>query len=48
MTLSQPFSGNNPLSIAKKIVDGEFEPIKEDGFYSPMLIQIVKICMSAD
>ena len=47
MTLSQPFSGNNPLSIAKKIVDGEYEPIKED-YYSPMLIMIVKKCMIAD
>ena len=36
------------LEIAKKIVDGEFEPIKDDGFYSPMLVQIVNICMSAD
>jgi len=49
MTLSQPFSGNNPLSIAKKIVDGEYEEIhEEDGFYSPMLIQIVRRCMDAD
>lgn len=49
MTLQQPFSGNNPLSIAKKIVDGEYEEIREeDGYYSPMLIQIVRRCMDAD
>jgi hypothetical protein len=36
MTLKQPFSGNNPLTLAKKIVDGEFDEIKDD-FYSPML-----------
>lgn len=37
MTLSQPFSGNNPLSIAKHIVDGEYAPIPDD-YYSAMLI----------
>lgn len=47
MTLSQPFSGNNPLSIAKKIVDGEYEPIKEEN-YSPLLIETVQKCMTAD
>jgi NIMA (never in mitosis gene a)-related kinase len=35
MTLKQPFSGNNPLSIAQKIVEGEYESIREDdAFYS--------------
>ena len=38
MTLQQPFNGNNPLSIAQKIVDGEYEPLEEDGFYSQMLL----------
>ena len=48
MSLQQPFSGNNPLSIAKKIVDGDYDPISDDGFYSSMLIQIVRRCMTAD
>ena len=47
MTLQQPFSGNNALSIAKKIVDGEYEPIREE-FYSEMLITVVRRCMTAD
>ena len=47
MTLSQPFSGNNPLSIAKKIVDGEYERIGDET-YSPMLVQTVEKCMTAD
>lgn len=47
MTLKQPFSGNNPLTIAKKIVDGDFEPITDE-FYSEMLVTIVQRCMSAD
>ena len=47
MTLSQPFNASNPLSIAKKIVDGEYIAIKED-FYSPMLINFVRNCMTAE
>jgi NIMA (never in mitosis gene a)-related kinase 10 len=47
MTLSQPFSGNNPLSIAKKIVDGEYERINDET-YSAMLVQTVQRCMTAD
>ena len=47
MTLSQPFNASNPLTIAKKIVDGEFIPIKEE-YYSPLLISLVKKCMTAE
>ena len=47
MTLSQPFSASNPLSIAKKIVDGEYTPIPDD-YYSPLLLDTVKKCMTAD
>jgi len=47
MALHQPFSGNNPLSIAKMIVDGEYEPISPDS-YSPLLLHIVQLCMTAD
>ena len=34
MTFSQPFSAGNPLTIAKKIVEGDYKPLLED-FYSP-------------
>lgn len=47
MTFSQPFNASNPLTIAKKIVDGEYEAIK-DNTYSPLLIGIVRKCMTAD
>lgn len=47
ITLSQPFNGSNPLSIAKKIVDGEYTPIQE-GSYSPLLIDVIQKCMTAD
>ena len=47
MTFSQPFSAGNPLTVAKKIVDGEYEPINE-AHYSQLLIQTVKACMTAD
>lgn len=47
MTFTQPFNASNPLTIAKKIVDGEYIPVKEDS-YSPFLIDIVKKCMTAD
>ena len=47
MTFSQPFSAGNPLTVAKKIVDGECEPINEQ-HYSQLLIQTVKACMTAD
>jgi len=47
MTLSQPFNASNPLSIAKKIVDGEFVPIVPDS-YSPLLINVVQKCMTAE
>lgn len=33
--------------MAKKIVDGEYEQVNEQ-HYSPMLIQTVKACMTAD
>ena len=47
MTFSQPFSAGNPLTVAKKIVDGEYEPINEN-HYSPLLINTIKACMTAD
>jgi len=47
MTFSQPFSAGNPLTIANKIVHGEYEPVNET-HYSKLLIQTVKACMTAD
>jgi serine/threonine protein kinase len=47
MTFSQPFNASNPLTIAKKIVDGEYIRINQDN-YSPLLIDIVRKCMTAD
>lgn len=47
MTFNQPFSAGNPLTVAKKIVDGEYVQVNEQ-HYSPLLIQTVKACMTAD
>ena len=47
MTFKQPFSAGNPLTVAKKIVDGEYEAINPS-HYSPLLINTVKACMTAD
>jgi NIMA (never in mitosis gene a)-related kinase len=47
MTFSQPFSAGNALTIANKIVHGEYEPVNET-HYSKLLIQTVKACMTAD
>jgi hypothetical protein len=47
MTFVQAFSAGNPLTVAKKIVDGEYDRIKQ-GTYSDMLIGIVEACMTAD
>jgi len=47
MTFSQPFSAGNPLTVAKKIVDGEYEPVNKE-HYNEMLINTVKACMTAD
>jgi hypothetical protein len=46
MTFTQPFSAGNPLTVAKKIVDGDYEALTED-FYSPMLTGVIKKCMTA-
>ena len=47
MTFSQPFSAGNPLTVAKKIVDGDYEPLSEE-FYTSMLIKVIKSCMTAN
>jgi NIMA (never in mitosis gene a)-related kinase len=47
MTFGQPFNAGNPLTIAKKIVDSDYEQISDD-YYSDMLISIIKLCMTVD
>jgi len=48
MTFIQPFSAGNPLTVAKKIVDGDYEPLQEGDLYSSELITIVRSCMTAN
>ena len=47
MTFTQPFSAGNPLTVAKKIVDGDYEPLNDD-FYSPLIIDCVRKMMTAN
>jgi serine/threonine protein kinase len=47
LTLQQPFKGDNPLLIANKIVNCQYEPISEKD-YSPELISVVKSCMTVE
>ena len=48
MTFTQPFSAGNPLTVAKKIVDGDYETLSEGEFYSDMLIGVIRKCMIAN
>jgi serine/threonine protein kinase len=47
MALKAPFSGNNPLFIAKNIVNGEYT-IELPEQYSPELKNFVKLCLQKD
>jgi len=47
MTFGQPFNAGNPLTIAKKIVDSDYQKIQDD-FYTEMLKSIVEACMTND
>jgi len=47
MTFIQPFSAGNPLTVAKKIVDGDYEPLNDE-FYSPLLIGVIRKTMTAN
>ena len=47
MTFNKPFNAGNPLTVAKKIVDGDYEPIPVD-FYSELLRETIKSCMISD
>ncbi|CAG9332843.1 NEK10 [Blepharisma stoltei] len=46
-TLSQPFSGENPLAIARKIVEEDYTPITAKDL-SPLLINVIKKCMTVN
>lgn len=48
MTFTQPFCAGNPLTVAKKIVDGDYEPLNDDKYYSTMLVEVIRKCMTAD
>lgn len=48
LTFTQPFSAGNPLTVAKKIVDGDYDVLKESEHYSPMLVSVTKKCMTAN
>lgn len=47
MALKAPFSGNNPLFIAKNIVNNEFT-VEIPNQYSEDLQNIVRLCLSKD
>lgn len=47
--LHPPFQSNNPLMLAKKIVDQEYERIDpKDTQYSPLLQQFIEKCLTYD
>lgn len=46
MNLRPAFLAMNPLTMAKKIVDEDYEPLDSSG-YSPHLIRAIKACMTA-
>ena len=46
-TLENPFSGENPLAIARKIVEEDYPPLNVKEF-SPLLITTVSRCMCVD
>lgn len=48
LTFAQPFSAGNPLTVAKKIVDGDYEHLQESDAYSGMLVGVVRKCMTAN
>lgn len=46
-TLQQPFSGENPLAIARKIVEEDYVRLSPK-LYSLALVNVVKSCMTVD
>ena len=47
LTFSHPFKAENPLHIAKKIVDCDYEKLVP-GEYSEELVKFVELCMTTD
>jgi len=47
MALKAPFSGNNPLFIAKNIVAGDYAA-ELPSHYSQELLDIVNLCLDKD
>ena len=46
-TLRQPFQGENTLTVARKIVEEEYERLDANKF-SPLFISVVQKCMTRD
>ena len=44
-TLSPPFTGENPLAIARKIVEEDYVPLSVKDF-SPLFVNLVQACMT--
>ena len=47
MNLKPAFCAMNPLTLAKKIVEEDYESLDDKG-YSPHLVSVVKACMTAN
>lgn len=44
-TLNTPFAGENPLAIARKIVEEDYTPLSKKE-YSPLFVNLVQACMT--
>lgn len=44
-TLNAPFTGENPLAIARKIVEEDYVPLSQKEF-SPLFVKVVRECMT--
>ena len=46
--LRPPFSGDNPLTIAKNVCEGNYERLTENDFKLPEIIELVNECLIVD
>ena len=46
--LRPPFSGDNPLTIAKNVCEGNYERLTENDFKLPDIIELVNACLIVD
>ena len=46
--LRPPFSGDNPLTIAKNVCEGNYERLTENDFKVPEIIELVNNCLTVD